>query len=121
MRIRSRYRYIPDKQINIVNYNRPLPPLKIQELNEKTFFNERDTENLEIRDMLKALGIIELFGTGIGEAKRVLDENGSPVLYYKNFDMMDNLTSVVIPVNEEYAKIKNGTNPEKMWGLRVKP
>ena len=66
MRIRSRYRYIPDKQINIVNYNRPLPPLKIQDLNERTFFNERDTENLEIRDMLKALGIIELFGTGIG-------------------------------------------------------
>ena len=44
--------------------------------------------------------IVDMFGTGIGEAKRVLDENGSLVLYYKNFDMMDNLTSVVILVNE---------------------
>ena len=109
--------YISDRQINIVNYNRPLPPLKIQDLNERTFFNERDTENPEIRDMFKALGIIESFGTGIGEAKRALDENGSPALYYKTFDMMDNLTSVVIPVNEDYAKIKNGTNPEKNVGI----
>ena len=109
--------YISDRQINIVNYNRPLPPLKMQDLNERTFFNERDTENPEIRDMFKALGIIESFGTGIGEAKRALDENGSPALYYKTFDMMDNLTSVVIPVNEEYAKIKNGTNPEKNVGI----
>lgn len=109
--------YISDKQINIVNYNRPLPPLKIQDLNERTFFNERDTENPEIRDMFKALGIIESFGTGIGEAKRALGENGSPALYYKTFDMMDNLTSVVIPVNEEYTKIKNGINPEENMGI----
>ena len=109
--------YISDKQINIVNYNRPLPPLKIQDLNERTFFNERDTENPEIRDMFKALGIIESFGTGIGEAKRSLDENGSPSLYYKTFDTMDNLTSVVIPVNEEYAEIKNSRNPKKNMGI----
>ena len=101
--------YISNTQINIVNYNKPLPPLKISDLNERTFFNERDTENPEIRDMFKSIGIIESFGTGIGEAKRALKENGSPDLYYKNFDMMDNVTSVVIPVNEEYLKIKNGT------------
>ena len=99
--------YISDRQINIVNYNRPLPPLKIQDLNERTFFNERDTENPEIRDMFKNLGIIESFGTGIGEAKRSLEDNGSPMLYYKIFDTMDNVTSVVIPVNEEYVEIKN--------------
>lgn len=34
---------------------------------------ERDTENPEIRDMFKALGIIESFSTGIGEAKRALE------------------------------------------------
>lgn len=109
--------YISDKQINIVNYNRPLPPLKIQDLNERTFFNERDTENPEIRDMFKALGIIESFGTGIGEAKRALEENGSPTLYYKTFDSMDNVTSVVIPVNEEYREIKNDTKPKKKIGI----
>ena len=105
--------YVSEKQINIVNYNKPLPPIRISDLNERTFFNERDTENPEIRDMFKALGIIESFGTGIGEAKRSMRENGSPDLYYKIFDVNDNITSVVIPVNEEYYDIKNGTNPNK--------
>jgi len=109
--------YISDKQINIVNYNKPLPPLNIQDLNERTYFNERDTENPEIRDMFKSLGIIESFGTGIGEAKRALEENGSPSLYYKVFDIMDNITSVVIPVNEEYLEIKSNTKLEKNVGI----
>ena len=100
--------YISEKQINIVNYNKPLPPLRLSDLNERTFFNERDTENPELRDMFKALGIIESFGTGIGEAKRSLMENKSPDLYYKVFDANDNVTSVVIPVNEEYFRIKHG-------------
>ncbi|MBR0091097.1 MAG: putative DNA binding domain-containing protein [Lachnospiraceae bacterium] len=108
--------YISEKQINIVNYNKPLPPIRISDLNERTFFNERDTENPEIRDMFKALGIIESFGTGIGEAKRSMRENGSPDLFYKTFDANDNVTSVVIPVNEEYYGIKNGSKPkEKVW------
>lgn len=108
--------YISEKQIYIVNYNKPFPPIRISDLNERTFFNERDTENPEIRDMFKALGIIESFGTGIGEAKRSMKENGSPDLFYKTFDVNDNVTSVVIPVNEEYFEIKNGTKPKKkVW------
>ena len=108
--------YVSEKQINIVNYNKPLPPVRISDLNERSFFNERDTENPEIRDMFKALGIIESFGTGIGEAKRSMRENGSPDIFYKTFEVNDNVTSVVIPVNEEYYEIKNGTNPkEKAW------
>ena len=91
--------YVSDKQINIVNYNKPLPPLRISDLNERSFFNERDAENPELRDMFKALGIIESFGTGIGEAKRAMSKNGSPNLYYKTFENNDNVTSVVIPVN----------------------
>lgn len=109
--------YLSERQINIVNYNKPLPPLKLQDLNERTFFNERDTENPEIRDMFKELGIIESFGTGIGEAKRALKKNGSPELFYKVFDTMDNVTSVVIPVNEEYILLKNGTKPNKKLGI----
>ena len=66
--------------------------------------------------MFKALGIIESFGTGIGEAKRSMRENESPDLFYKTFDINDNVTSVVIPVNEEYYEIKNGTKPKKkVW------
>lgn len=104
--------YVSERQINIVNYNKPLPPLSINDLNERTYFNERDTENPEIRDMFKSLGIIESFGTGIGEAKRSLHENGSPNLYYKTFESNANITSVVIPVNEEYFALKSGANPQ---------
>ena len=109
--------YVSEKEINIVNYNKPMPPLKLQDLNERTIFNERDTENPEIRDMFKSLGIIESFGTGIGEAKRSMEANGSPALFYKLFEINDNVTSVVIPVNEEYYAIKNGTNPQKKQGI----
>lgn len=108
--------YVSEKQINIINYNRPLPPLSINDLNERTFFSERDTENPELRDMFKQLGIIESFGTGIGEAKRSMVENGSPELYYKTFAGNENITSVVIPVNEEYLEIRSGVKPKKkLW------
>lgn len=108
--------YISETQINIVNYNKPLPPLRINDLNERTFFNERDTENPELRDMFKALGIIESFGTGIGEAKRAMRGNGSPDLFYKVFKANDNVTSVVIPVNEEFFDIKNSSKPKNdLW------
>ena len=110
--------YLSNFQINIVNYNRPLPPLRIQDLNERSFFAERDTENPDIRDMFKALGIIESFGTGIGEAKRSLEENGSPSLYYKVFGELDNITFVVIPANEEYLEIKNESNLEKKQEIK---
>ena len=90
-----------------------MPPLRLEDLNEKSFFNERDCENPEIRDMFKSLGIIESFGTGIGEAKRAMGENDSPNLYYKIFSDFDNVTSVVIPANEEYLKIKYGDDSSK--------
>ena len=53
------------------------------------------------------------FGTCIGEAKKSMRENGSPDLFYKTFDVNGNVTSVVIPVNDEYYEIKNGTKPKK--------
>lgn len=111
--------YISEKQINIVNYNKPLPPLSLQDLNDRTIFNERDTENPEIRDMFKALGIIESFGTGIGEAKRALAANQSPDLYYKIFTESDNVTSVVIPVCETYLELKSGNITKKNPKSRV--
>lgn len=99
-----------------MKYNKSLPPLRINGLNELTFFNERDTVNPELRDMFKALGIIELFGTSIGEAKRSMGGNGSPELFFKLFEEGESITSVVIPVNEEYFNAKNGSNPKKkLW------
>jgi len=37
----------------------------------------------------------------------------SPDLYYKSFEANDNVTSVVIPANEEYREIKTGAKPKK--------
>ena len=111
--------YVSQEQINIVNYNKPLPPLKIEDLNSRSFFNERDTENPEIRDMFKALGIIESFGTGIGEAKRAMMKNGSDELSYKVFDEPSDVTSVVIPVNRECLEIKNGNSPSEEDKIQI--
>lgn len=106
--------YVSDKEITIINYNRPLPPLKIKDLNERTVFKTRKTENPEIREMFKELGIIEDYGTGIGEAKRAMELNGSPKLYYTSFDEDSNVTSVTIPVNKEYYSIKYDDNLEEV-------
>ena len=66
--------------------------------------------------MFKALGIIESFGTGIGEAKESLKENGSPEMYFKEFDNY-NVTSVVIPVSEEYQSLKTNVKPNTNLGI----
>ena len=72
-----------------------------------------------IRDMFKALGIIESFGTEIGEAKHSLANNGSPAWYYKEFNCISNVTSVVIPVNKDYESMKNNGNPKIKVGFEV--
>ncbi len=98
--------YVSDDEINIINYNKPLPPITLEDLNSKTIFKERDSINPELRDMFKDLGIIESYGTGVGEAKRACIENGNRALYYKLFDGNANITSVVIPVNDEYRELR---------------
>lgn len=100
--------YVSDKEISIVNYNKPLPPITLDELNNHSFFKARDIENPKIREMFKSIGIIEDYGTGIGEAKKALKENGSPNLYYEEFNSEANVTSVTIPVNVEYYNLKYG-------------
>ncbi len=97
--------YVTNKEINIINYNKPLPPITLEDLNSKTIFMERDATNPEIRDMFKSLGIIESYGTGVGEAKRACKENGNGPIYYKLFDDDANITSVLIPCNENYSKL----------------
>lgn len=108
--------YINEKEINIVNYNDPLPPIEIKDLNERRTFDERNAINPSIREKFKELHIIESYGTGIGEAKRSLEANGSPNLYYKYFKDAT-ITSVVIPINEEYYEIKVGIKPHKNVGI----
>lgn len=105
--------YVTDEDINIINYNKPLPPITLVDLNNRTIFKERDSVNPEIRDMFKDLGIIESYGTGIGEAKKACLENGNKMLYYKLFDENVNITSVVIPSNDEYNKLMNRNNSSR--------
>lgn len=99
--------YITNEEINIINYNKPLPPITLEDLNTRTIFKERDSVNPEIRDMFKDLGIIESYGTGIGEAKKACEVNGSECIYYKLFDDNSNITSVVIPCNKKYCELTN--------------
>ncbi len=97
--------YITDEEINIINYNKPLPPITLEDLNSKSIFMERDSVNPEVRDMFKDLGIIESYGTGVGEAKRACRANGSKSIYYKLFDDNANITSVVIPCSDKYCEL----------------
>lgn len=96
--------YVTNEQINIVNYNRPLPPITIEDLNKRTLFHERDSVNPEIRDMFRDLGIIESYGTGVGEAKKACLEEGCS-LHYKEFDGNVDITSVVITANPEFREL----------------
>ena len=109
--------YITNEEINIINYNKPLPPITLKDLNTRTIFMERDSVNPEIRDMFKDLGIIESYGTGIGEAKRACLANGNKSISYKLFDDNTNITSVVIPCNDKYCELigrKLGTGAKKL-------
>ena len=99
--------YITNEEINIINYNKPLPPITLEDLNTRTIFKERDSVNPELRDMFKNLGIIESYGTGVGEAKKSCELNGSESIYYKLFDDNANITSVVIPINKKYCELTN--------------
>lgn len=98
--------YINENEINIVNYNNPMPPLEIRDLNERRIFHERNSINPTLKNKFKELHIIESFGTGIGEAKKAMEENNSPSLYYKYFSNAS-ITSVVIPINEDFYLIKH--------------
>ncbi len=112
--------YITDKQINIINYNGPLPPITIKDMNDLSFFHERDSINPEIRDMFKSLGIIESYGTGIGEAKRACGDNPENSIFYKEFPEGSDITSVVIPCNSEYCELMGKNLRGKDKNLRDK-
>lgn len=112
--------YITNEEINIINYNKPLPPITLEDLNTRTIFKERDSVNPEIRDMFKDLGIIESYGTGIGKAKKACELNKSQNIYYKIFDDNVNVTSVIIPCSEEYLALtgQKKINEEKNYELK---
>ena len=110
--------YITDSEINIINYNDPLPPTTIHDMNNISFFHERDSINPEIRDMFKSLGIIESYGTGIGEAKKACGDDAENAIYYKEFPDGTDITSVVIPCNNEYCRLVGKMKQESNLSLQ---
>ena len=70
--------YVYADRMTFVNHNRPLPPVTIEDLNERESFDGRGYVNPELKDMFFALGLIESFGSGVRRAKHAMRDNGSP-------------------------------------------
>ncbi len=98
--------YIYDDSIVITNYNNPIPPVTIHDLNELEAFPNRSYENHSIREMFKALDYIESYGSGIGKAKRAMQRNGSERFHFEEYDENIEITSVRIPINKEYVRFQ---------------
>ncbi len=98
--------YVYDKSIVITNYNKPIPPVTIKDLNEQEAFPNRSYENPSIREMFKSLDYIESYGSGIGKAKRAMSKNGSEKIHFEEYDENIEITSVTIPVNSTFEKYR---------------
>lgn len=96
--------YVYDDSIVITNYNKPIPPITIQDLNTKDSFPNRMYENPSIREMFRSLDLIESFGSGVGKAKRTMVENGSDGIHYQECDENIDITSVMIPISTKYLQ-----------------
>lgn len=96
--------YVYDDSIVITNYNKPIPPITIQDLNTKDSFPNRMYENPSIREMFRFLDLIESFGSGVGKAKRAMVENGSDGIHYQEYDENIDITSVMIPISTKYLQ-----------------
>ncbi|MCD7807751.1 MAG: putative DNA binding domain-containing protein [Erysipelotrichaceae bacterium] len=119
--------YIYPDRISFTNHNRPLPPLTIKDLNEKTTFDIRTYLNPQIKDMFYALHLIESYGSGIRRAKDALAENGNPApVFYPDNDY-DDYTQVIMYINEEYKEYKdkddktNGSSTIVLFDLSTLP
>lgn len=99
--------YVYDNSIVITNYNKPIPPITINDLNTKESFPNRMYENPSLREMFRSLDPIESFGSGVGKAKRAMVQNGSANIHYEEYDENVDITSVVIPISGKYLAYSN--------------
>jgi len=98
--------YIYDDKITFVNHNRPVPPVTIEDLNNKRTFDDRRYLNPELKEMFFALDLIESYGSGIRRAKDALSDNGSPKLQFLPENDTDNYTMAVVGINEEFQAVR---------------
>ncbi len=99
--------YIYPDRISFTNHNRPLPPLSIQDLNEKTSFDIRSYLNPQIKDMFYALHLIESYGSGIRRAKNALIDNGNELPQFFPNNEHDDYTQVIMYINQEYKEYED--------------
>ena len=97
--------YVYKDHLSFVNHNRPLPPVTIEDLNEKTNFDDRQYLNDELKEMFFNLDLIQSYGSGIRRAKKAMADNGSPRLVYSPDNDTDDYTQVVAYISDEFAKI----------------
>ena len=92
--------------LTFVNHNRPLPPVTIQDLNDKTEFDDRRYLNKELKEMFFALNLIQSYGSGIRRAKKAMADNHSPKLVFEptGEDEKD-FTMVTAYINKEFVRI----------------
>jgi predicted HTH transcriptional regulator len=93
--------------LTFINHNRPLPPLTIKDLNERTEFDDRKYLNSEIKEMFFALKLIQSYGSGIRRAKNAMADNASPKLVFEPGEEDEkDYTMVTAYINEEFAAIR---------------
>lgn len=102
--------YVYPDRISFANHNRPLPPVSIKDLNEKTSFDIRLYLNLQIKDMFYKLNLIESYGSGIRRAKTALNENGNDAPLFLPDNEIDDYTQVIMYINKEYKEYEDQDN-----------
>lgn len=101
--------YVTPKDVCFTNYNRPLLPTTIKDLNEKPRVRAKDYINNELKEPLFLLGYIEKEGTGLEDIKNTLLENGNPVIEYDSDGDERDFTSATIWANKEFVEQMDGT------------
>lgn len=99
--------YVYKDHLSFINHNRPVPPITIEDLNEKDVFDDRKYLNDELKDMFFNLDLIQSYGSGIRRAKKAMKDNGSPILVYSPDNDTDDYTQVVAYISEEFARIQS--------------
>lgn len=98
--------YVYRDHLSFINYNRPVPPITIADLNNKVVFDNRHYLNDELKEMFFRLNLIQSYGSGIRRAKKAMADNGSPKLVYSPDNDTDDYTQVVAYINEEFLRIQ---------------
>ena len=97
--------HIREDQISFINYNNPLPPVTVDQLNNEMFIENRSYLNEELSQDFIMLDYIEKSGSGLETAKLALQNNNSKAIKYTVEEGTGAYTHATIFINEEYKKV----------------